>query len=269
MHLNLIPLFAPLRLRGSIFSLIIAGAVTAFALTAAYQVRPVQVIEVGDAAHDTALLRGFYGPERQSAGDGGRRYRWTRETGEIVFPGFGRGPARVELTLNRDANPNDTVRVLANGGELATLTLAPRFESYTIDVPAAYLTSGNLTLALRTTPFVSAGDPSTRRTLGVVVSRMAITQQGTGFVLPPARVALALWLGVMGITLGLIITGVGRDRCGDRRGGYGRRAGSSGWSWIGLRDNRCRRHRRKRCAQWLPLRRSCGCSCRLYAAGGG
>ncbi len=201
--------FAPSRLRGSILSLTVAGVVIALALTAAYQVRPVQVIEVGDAAHDTALLRGFYGPERQSAADGGRRYRWTRDTGEVVFPGLGRGPVRVELTLNRDANPNDTVRVLANGGELTTLTLLPRFSTYTIDVPAAYLTSGNLTLALRTTPFASAGDPSTRRTLGVVVSRVVISPQSTGFALPPARVALALWLGVMGVALGLLVAGLG------------------------------------------------------------
>lgn len=189
-----------------LISLALAGVLSALVLTAAYQVRPAQVVEIGDAAHDTAIVRGFYAPERQSSQDGGMRYRWTRGEGEIAFPGLGRGPARVVLTLNRAGNPSDTVRVLANGGELRTLTLQPGFVTYTLDVPATYLTSGNLTLTLQTVPFSPPGE---RRALGVVVSRIAVTPLGRGFVPPPARVTLALWLGTMGVALGLFVAGLG------------------------------------------------------------
>lgn len=190
----------------SVIPLALAGLLSALVLTAAYQVRPAQVVEIGDAAHDTAIVRGFYAPERQSPQDGGVRYRWMRGEGEIAFPGLGRGPARVALTLNRAGNPSDTVRVLANGGELRTLTLQPGFMTYTLDVPATYLTSGNLTLTLQAAPFSPPGE---RRTLGVVASRIAVTPLGVGFVPPPARVTLALWLGTMGVACGLFVAGLG------------------------------------------------------------
>ena len=199
--------FVSLCLRGSI-SLLVAGILATAMLTVAYQAHPTQRVAIGDASRDAAIVRGFYPPQRQTPDEGGVRYRWTRGgDAELLFPGVGRGPAHVELTLNRGGNPADTVRVLANGGDLGTLTILPGFTTYPLDIPASYLTSGNLTITLQTTPYAPSGD---RRVLGVVVSEAVVTPMGNGVALPPARVALLLWLGAMGVASGLFAAGFGR-----------------------------------------------------------
>ncbi len=205
-RVHVLPSFVSSCLRGSV-SLAVAGVLAATILTLAYQARPTQSFAVGDAARDAAIVRGFYPPQRQTPDEGGVRYRWTRGgDAELLFPGVGRGPARVALTLNRAGNPAETVRVLANGGEIAALRLLPGFATYALDIPAPYMTSGNLILTLQAAPYAPPGD---RRVLGVVVSEVAVTPTGAGLALPPARVALLLWLGAMGAATGLLVAGYG------------------------------------------------------------
>ncbi len=186
--------------------LLAALFVAAALLTAAYQVRPTYRIVVGDAASDTALVRDFYGPERQPAADGGARYRWTRGNGQIVLPGIGRGAVAMDLLLSGSANPTPDTRVLANATEIATLHLTPDFRTYHVDIPAALMTHGTLELAFVTTPFSPRGD---RRTLGIVVRDVTVHTESAGFALPPARITLSLWIGALCVALALLIAGFG------------------------------------------------------------
>ncbi|MDQ6602843.1 MAG: hypothetical protein M3Z19_08945 [Chloroflexota bacterium] len=186
--------------------LVAAVVVTAVLLTGAYQVRPTYRIAVGNAASDTALVRDFYGPERQPATDGGARFRWTRGNGQIVLPGIGRGAVAVDLLLSGSANPAPDTRVLANETEIATLHLTPDFRTYHVEVPAALMAHGTLELALATAPFTPRGD---RRVLGIVVRDITVHTERAGFALPPARIALSLWVGALCVALALLIAGFG------------------------------------------------------------
>jgi hypothetical protein len=186
--------------------LVAAAFVAAAVLTAAYQVRPMYRIGIGDTAHDTPLIAGFNAPERQSAADGGARYRWTRERGQITFPGIGRGAVAVDLLLNGSINPAPETQVLANGAAIATLHLTPDFRPYHIEIPASLMTHGTLELTLATNPFTPRGD---RRTLGIVVQSVTVRPQGAGFALPPARIALSFWIGAVCVALALAVAGFG------------------------------------------------------------
>ncbi|MHB8646556.1 MAG: hypothetical protein ACYDAR_12280 [Thermomicrobiales bacterium] len=190
----------------TILWLVAAAFVVAALLTAAYQVRPTYRIGIGDTPHDTALVRNFYPPERQSAADGGARYRWTRGDGQIVFPGIGRGAMTVDVLLSGSANPNPETRLLANGVELTTLHPTPDFRHYSVAIPASLMTHGTLALTLTTTPFMPRGD---RRTLGIVVQEMIVRPEGAGVLLPPARITLSLWLAAMSVALALLVAGFG------------------------------------------------------------
>jgi len=186
--------------------LVAAAFVAAMLLTAAYQVRPTYRIGIGDTPRDTALVQGFYSPERQPAADGGARYRWTRESGQIAFPGIGRGAVTVDLLLSGSANPAPDTHVLANETEITTLHLTPDFRLYHVEVPASLMTHGTLDLTLIAPPFMPRGD---RRTLGIVVQEVTVRPHGTGFALPPARITLSLWLGALSVALALFVAGFG------------------------------------------------------------
>jgi hypothetical protein len=121
-----------------------------------------------------------------------------------VFPGIGRTAANVTLTLAGGANPDPNVVVLANGGEIGRLRLTPDFADYPFAIPAPYLTTGNLTLTLQTTPFHAPGD---RRDLGVLVSSVRVAPVG-GITRPPARTALALWGTALLLMLALLAVGL-------------------------------------------------------------
>jgi hypothetical protein len=186
--------------------LLAAAFVTALLLTAAYQTRPTDRIGIGDTAHDTALIAEFNAPERQSAADGGARYRWTRENGQITLPGIGRGAVGVDLLLSGSINPAPETRVLANQTEIATLHLTPDFRSYHVDVPASLMTHGSLSLTFVAHPFTPRGD---RRILGIVVQTVTVHPEGAGFTLPPARIALSLWIAAIAVALALVVAGFG------------------------------------------------------------
>ena len=185
--------------------LIAAGVIAALLLTAAYQVRPDVRIGMGDTPRDAALVRGFNAPERQPAADGGRRFRWTRDTSAIVFPGIGRGAYTVDLTLSGASNPTPDSRVLANGSEVAMVHLTPAFQVYQVGVPAALMRSGSLKLEIDAPAYTPRGD---KRTLGVVVQDVTLRPQGRGLVLPPLRIAFSLWVGAMAVAIAVAVAGM-------------------------------------------------------------
>jgi hypothetical protein len=187
------------------FWLLAAAVIAAVALVAAYQVRPTERVEIGDAAHDTALVRSFYVPERQTAADGGARYRWSRGAGRIVFPGIGRGAVHLDLVMSSALNPSRTVRVLANGGTVGQAELTPAFAPYGIDVPASLMRSGSLTVTLDAQPYTPPGE---QRTLGIAVAEITVRPVGAGLALPPARIAFSLWVGALCVALALWIAGL-------------------------------------------------------------
>lgn len=186
--------------------LVAAAALAALLLAAAYQFRPEYRAEIGDTTRDTALLRGFYGPERQSEGDGGARFRWTRERGEIVLPGIGRGAVQLDLVLARSQDSAQAVRILANGGEIGRAELATAFQRYQFDVPDAYVRNGSLTLTLLAAPYTPPGE---ERTIGVAVQEVVVRPATAGFALPPARIAASLWLAAVCVALALLAAGFG------------------------------------------------------------
>jgi hypothetical protein len=175
-------------------------------LTAAFQYRPTYVLDVGDTPHDTGLVHDFNEAEQQRAQDGGRRFRWTRGTSEIDFPGIGRGTTAIDLLLSGSTNPTPDVTILANDATIATLHLTPDFRTYHLEVPAAVMARGSLALTFAAAPFQPRGD---RRTLGVVVQEVRIHAPARGLVLPPARIALSLWVGILCAALALLIAGLG------------------------------------------------------------
>ncbi len=186
--------------------LVAALVVAGLLLTVAYQARPTYRIAVGDPTSDTALVRNFYGPERQPAADGGARYRWARENGRIALPGIGRGAVHLDLVMSRSLNPSRAVRVLANDGEVGTVELTPAFATYGFDVPAAFVPNGSLVLALQAQTYTPLGE---QRMLGVAVQEIIVRPLDHGFALPPARIALSLWIGVLCVALALLIAGFG------------------------------------------------------------
>jgi hypothetical protein len=186
--------------------LLAAALIAAVLLAAAYQARPTERVVIGDAAHDSALVRSFYGPERQAAADGGARYRWSRGAGRIVFPGIGRGAVHLDLVMSGAFNPSRTVRVLANGGTVGQVEVTPAFAPYAIDVPASLMQSGSLTVTLDAQPYTPPGE---QRMLGVAVSQVTVRPVGHSLALPPARIALSLWVGVLGVALALWVAGLG------------------------------------------------------------
>jgi len=186
--------------------LIAAALIAAVLLAAAYQTRPTYRVAIGDAAQDTALVRNFYGPERQSPADGGARYRWSRENGRIVFPGIGRGAVHLDLDLSRSLNPSRTVHVLANGGEVGQVELTPVFATYGFDVPASFLPNGTLVVTLAVQTYTPPGE---QRPLGVAVRDVTVHPASRGVALPPAKIALSLWACALCVALALLVAGWG------------------------------------------------------------
>ena len=184
--------------------LIAAAVVAAIVLTVAFQVRPTYRIAVGNPAQDTALVRGFYEPERQAAVDGGAQYRWARESGQINFPGIGHGAVHLDLVLSSSLNPSRAVRVLANGGEVGMVDLTPVFATYGFDVPSSFLPNGSLEITLQAMTFTPPGE---QRTLGVAVHEISARPIDHGLALPPARIALTLWLAALAAALALFLAG--------------------------------------------------------------
>ena len=186
--------------------LLASAAIGFMLLMAAFQARPTYVLGVGDTPHDTGLVHDFNTAEQQRAQDGGRRFRWTRGTSEIDFPGIGRGATAIDLLLSGSTNPNPDVTILANDAPIATLHLTPDFRAYHVEAPATVMTHGSLELTFAATPFQPRGD---RRTLGIVVQEVRLHAPGHGLVLPPARIALSLWVGIVCAALALLIAGLG------------------------------------------------------------
>ena len=65
---------------------------------------------------------------------------------------------------------------------------------------------GRSKLTLVAHPFTARGD---RRTLGIVVQTVTVRPEGTGFALPPARIALSLWVAAVSVALALVVAGFG------------------------------------------------------------
>lgn len=180
------------------------AVVAAVVIGAIYQTHPAYDIAIGQRVQDDPLVQDFNTAERQPPAVGDRTYRWTRAESSIVFPGIGRNAATVTLTMAGGANPNPDVIILANTGEVAHLHLTPDFADYPIAIPAPYLTTGNLALTVRASPFHAPGD---RRELGVLIGHVRVHPSG-GIALPPARTALALWGTVIFLMLALFAVGL-------------------------------------------------------------
>ena len=185
---------------------LIAAAFTAAALLAlAFQTHPTYTINIGDAPQDAAVVHNFNLPERQASEDGGHRFRWTRGTGALVFPGIGRGAVAVDLVLAGAASPVRDTRVSANQHEVATLHLTTAFQHYHLVVPASLMSDGTLVLTLASTPFSPQRDP---RILGAAVEQATLQPLGHPVAVPPMRIAASLWLAAVAVALALLAAGL-------------------------------------------------------------
>lgn len=170
---------------------------------AVYQVRLGQTIHVGVLTDDKPYVTGMLDPEQADFG----QFRWTGDESTIRLPGQGGGPYRLTLRMAGSANPRPAVEVRVNGTTLATLNLTPGLADYTIDIPAAATTSGDLVLTLKSNTFQP---PNDRRELGVVLNRAAVSPTGdAGLLLPPETTTWQLFLLVLLAYLLAAVVGFG------------------------------------------------------------
>lgn len=153
---------------------------------AVYQYRPAHTVHVGTPTDDKPYVAGMFQPEQGPFG----RYRWTGAESTVRLPGMARGPWRVTLSMAGGANPRPRVSLLVNGVELADLELQAGFREYVVAVPADVASDGDLVVTLRSTTFQP---PNDRRTLGVVLDRVAVQPTGNpGLLWPPLTQAARL-----------------------------------------------------------------------------
>src|SRR4051794_6805679 len=170
---------------------------------AVYQVRLGQTIHVGVLTDDKPYVTGMLDPEQADFG----LFRWTGDESTIRLPGQGGGPYRLTLRMAGSANPHPAVEVRVNGTTLATLNLTPGLADYTIDIPAAATTSGDLIVTLKSSTFQP---PNDRRVLGVVLNRAVVTPTGdAGLLLPPETTTWQLFLLVLLAYLLAAVVGFG------------------------------------------------------------
>ncbi len=145
------------------------------------------------AQEDFLFGEGWAGPE----GGGDASFRWAvGQHAELTLPRFGRMDRTLRLRvtpIDHPSLPRQTMRILLNGRELQTLTLAPGSQEPAVLAPAAAWRDGLNTLAFdfgrATTP--AEFDPSNgdSRKLAVAFDWIVVGDQGA-----PALTALALRL---------------------------------------------------------------------------
>lgn len=142
-------------------------------------------LDVG-AQGDQAYLSNLFAPEPSQDSAHPFYYRWTRDVSKVTLPGVGRGvPLALTLYLaGRPAGaPPADFTVIVGGAQLAMLQpegYPPN--PYTVQIPASANRADNLVITLTSKTFSPGGE---RRQLGVVVDRIEVAQEGSGFALPP------------------------------------------------------------------------------------
>lgn len=129
-----------------------------------------------DRPNPPALLRNFYGNERNATG----AYRWSKP--EAVISATLDAPATYQITL-RLAAGTDTqgpLHLYLNGTQVATFTLSTTPQDYVIErtiSPLRWAQAGGdeLTIEWSVTPFMPPGDP---RALGVILYSIAVAPVG-------------------------------------------------------------------------------------------
>lgn len=172
----------------------------AFVVVALAYQRPVAFhLDLADAAHSW-LLEGFHASESSPSGP----FRWTNGSAHLRLPAmWPRTGVAVVCVLNAPRPAVDgqtssplTVRLLANGRQIAEWQVAATPAEYAASVPAMYLgPSGDLDLVIVSPTFAPAGD---LRSLGVIVTRLDVTPLSEWPVLPSTRALIGV-VGLVGV----------------------------------------------------------------------
>jgi 4-amino-4-deoxy-L-arabinose transferase-like glycosyltransferase len=142
-------------------------------------------LDVGQPG-DRLFLDGFHGDERA----GGRDYRWTRASSQVIVPGLG-GAAWVRVTLlaegGRTPPQPAPLTVLVDGAPAGVVAVGPAAEA-TIEAERQHPDEDSVTITLQAPTFRPAGDA---RDLGVIVDRVAVAPVAGGW---SARAWAERWL---------------------------------------------------------------------------
>lgn len=183
-----------LRLSGAFGRL--ALACVAFILTCVpYQFATSRHLALG-SEEASGALRGFSFAEVDATG---AAFRWSEAEGTVRFAGVGNAPLRLRLLLHaRRPSGVATVRVLANGREVASFAAGGEFAEHVIDIPrVAVGWRGDVEVTLKVDPFTA---PPDTRSLGAAVATVSLEAAGWP-VLPPLAVLLPLSLALLGVAL--------------------------------------------------------------------
>lgn len=162
---------------------------------AAYQVRRPFVLDIG-GPHDAPYVQGMYEPEKdRSTGAAPVDFRWTRGLSALRLPGVGKQELALVLRLQGYRPDERAPRLSLRAGErvLATFSVGPTWQEYSLVLPRDALAGGDLSLTLESETFVPAGDA---RELGVGLDRVEVRPLGAGWI-EPAWGQMAALLGTV------------------------------------------------------------------------
>ncbi len=172
------------------------------ALLIAFQFQATHRIDVG-AGNDGFYLRGIYAQEQGNDTD----FRWLSGDSEIVVPGApGNSTWTASLRISNGRPPGSTaptIRVLADGREVARYSVETPFQDYIFQFHRPPLADENLLIAIQSQTFDPPGDDDNRQ-LGVVLDTISLSpardRAAEPYVYPPAYAiaAFALLAGLAG-----------------------------------------------------------------------
>lgn len=173
------------------------------ALLIAFQLQVTHRIDVG-TGNDGFYLRGIYAQEEGNGTD----FRWLSGDSEIVVPGApGNSTWNASLRLSNGRPPGSvspTIRVLADGREVARYTVDIPFQDYTFQFHRPPLADEDLVVAIQSQTFDPVGDEDNRQ-LGVVLDTISLSPErdsvGEPYIYPPAYAitVLVLLVGLAGL----------------------------------------------------------------------
>ncbi len=172
------------------------------ALLIAFQFQVTHRIDVG-AGNDGFYLRGIYAQEQGNDTD----FRWLSGDSEIVVPGApGNSTWTASLRISNGRPPGSTaptIRVVADGREVARYSVETPFQDYTFQFHRPPLADENLLIAIQSQTFDPPGDDDNRQ-LGVVLDTISLSparaRAAEPYIYPPAYAiaAFALLAGLAG-----------------------------------------------------------------------
>lgn len=161
---------------------------------ACYQVRQPFTLDIG-GVHDAPYVQGMHEPEVDGRAGPLANFRWTRGLSVLRLPGVGKQEFALTLRLQgyRPDERAPHLSLRAGGSTLATFTVAPAWQEYSLVLPRDAVVGGDLILVLESETFVPAGDA---RKLGVGLARVEARPLGKGWV-EPAWGQMAALLGTL------------------------------------------------------------------------